>query len=134
MTLERMILLGGLLHLSLLIAAAQVPKILDFRGQLARVDVHLRRLIWVHGAFIVLTLAGFGVLSLAQAVALAGGSALARAFCGFVAVFWIARLGVQAFIFDESGLARTPLLKLGYHALTAVFVYLAAVYGWAALA
>ncbi len=73
---------------------------------------------WVHGAFIVLTIIGLGAISVASATELATGSFLARSVCGFIALFWGARLAVQFFYFDATPYLTTLSLKFGYHGLT----------------
>lgn len=114
----------GLVHFSILIASAMVPRVLDWKTHLAPLHPFLRRLFWVYGVFIVMTITGFGAISLGCAPELAAGSPLARAFCGFVAFFWLARLAVQFFVFDASEFLTTWWLKLGYHALTLGFIAL----------
>ena len=133
MTLAMLLLLGGVLHFGILLASALVPRVLDWRGELARVSPLTRHVVWTHGVFIVLTIVAFGLISVANAAALASGSALARWFCGFVAVFWLSRLAVQLLLFDARPYLTSPLLKLGYHGLTAVFTNLGGVYAYAAL-
>jgi hypothetical protein len=134
MLLPTLILLAGACHFGILIASALVPRVLDWRGELARLNPLSRHVVWTHGAFVVLTIVAFGAISLANPRELAAGSALARSFCGFVAVFWLARLAVQLFVFDARPFLTRTFLKLGYHALTAVFAFLGTVYAWAALA
>ena len=134
MRLEHLILFGGVCHFGILIASALVPRVLDWRKELTRLSPLSRHLVWTHGAFIVLVIIGFGTMSLLNARELAGGAALARMFCGFIAVFWLARLFIQFFVFDARPYLKRPLLKLGYHGLTVVFAYLGLVYGWAAVA
>jgi len=133
LTLTTLLRIGGALHFGILIASALVPQVLDWRKSLASLDKLLRQLIWVHGIFIVLVIIGFGVLSLLNAGALASGSLLARSVCGFISFFWLARLVIQCFVFDATPVIKSAWLKLGYHALTAVFTYMAVVYGLAAL-
>jgi hypothetical protein len=133
-TLALLIVLGGVCHFGILFASALVPRVLDWKAELARVSPLSRHVIWTHGAFIVLTIVAFGAISVANAPALAAGSALARWFCGFVGVFWLSRLVVQLFFFDARPYLTNALLKLGYHGLTVVFAYLGFVYGWAAVA
>ena len=133
MKLETLMLFGGVCHFGILFASALVPRVLDWRGELQKLSPLSRHLIWTHGAFIVLTIVGFGAVSVANARELAAGSGLARSFCGFVAAFWLARLAIQLFLFDPKPYLTRTVLKVGYHALTAVFVYLSAVFGWAAL-
>jgi hypothetical protein len=133
MNLPLLILIGGVLHFGILLASACVPQVLDWRRELAKLDPLSRQLVWVHGAFIVLVIVGFGVLSVALPEQLASGSLLARGVCGLVALFWIARLGVQFFVFDAKPYLRGMLLKVGYNGLTLVFFYHAVVYSIAAL-
>lgn len=133
MNLATLILIGGVLHFGLLLASASVPRVLDWGRELGKLDPLSRQLVWVHGAFIVLIIIGFGAVSVGLHNELAGGSLLARAVCAFIALFWAARLVVQFFVFDAKPYLRSALLKMGYNGLTVVFVYFAAVYGMAAV-
>ncbi|HEV2293011.1 MAG TPA: hypothetical protein VGR35_04095 [Tepidisphaeraceae bacterium] len=132
--LELLITIGGVLHLGILIASALVPGALEWKRELEKLRPLSRQLIWVHGAFIVLTIVGFGAISLIAPRELASGTTLARAFCAFVAIFWLCRLGVQLFVFDAAPFLTRRYLKIGYHALTIVFMTLVVIYGYAALA
>ncbi|MHC4955410.1 MAG: hypothetical protein ACYTGZ_16275 [Planctomycetota bacterium] len=128
-----LIFLAGALHFGVLIASALVPQVLDWRADLARVSTLTRRVVWVHGAYIVLVIVAIGSVSLLQADALASHSPLARSVCGFVALFWGGRLLLQYGVLDPTGHLRTRLLRAGYHGLTLVFAFFAFVFGWAAL-
>jgi hypothetical protein len=130
--LERLIVVGGVLHFGILLASALVPRVLDWRSSLGALDRLSRQLIWVHGAFIVLVIVGFGAISLVYPAELASGAPLARAMCLFIAVFWGLRLLVQFFIFDARPFLTNWVLRAGYHALTLVFAYHVCVYGWSA--
>ncbi|HEY2252323.1 MAG TPA: hypothetical protein VGH74_14720 [Planctomycetaceae bacterium] len=132
--LKTLLLIGGGLHFAILIASALVPRVLDWRNELRKLPQLLAQLIWVHGAFIVLTIIGFGALSAINSAELASGTMLARSVCGFIALFWGTRLGVQFFYFNANEYLTTWTLKIGYHGLTVVFAYLTAVYAWSALA
>lgn len=132
-TLQLLIVIAGVLHFGILIASSLVPQVLDWRGELRRVSPMTRHLVWTHGAFIVITIIGFGVIALTQAASLASGEALARALCGFIAIFWGARFLLQFVLFDPTPLLTKWWLKAGYHGLTLVFAFFAAVFGWAAL-
>src|SRR5690348_10462076 len=126
MNLATMILIGGVLHFGLLLASASVPRVLGWRRELGKLDPLAQQVVWVHGAFIVLIIIGFGAVSVGLPNELAGGSVLARALCAFIALFWAARLVVQFFVFDAKPYLRSALLKLGYNGLTVVFAYFAA--------
>jgi predicted DCC family thiol-disulfide oxidoreductase YuxK len=128
------ILLAGLLHFGILIASALVPQVLDWRSEMRKLAPLSRHLVWTHGAFIVLTILGFGAVSMIAASELAVGTLLARTMCGFIAIFWLARLCLQFVLFDARPYLRTTLLKLGYHALTVVFSILVLTYSVAAFA
>ena len=132
--LETLILIGGILHLGTLIGSAQVPRELNFRNELPRLAPLLRQWILVAGGYVVLDLIAFGLISLLCARELASGdSLLARAFCAFVAIFWLCRLLIGLFVFDAKPYLRNWFLAIGYHGLTLVFTYHVLVYGTAAL-
>jgi len=124
---------AGMLQLSILIASAQVPRVLDWRRNLAGLHPFLRKLFWVYGAFIVLVIIAFATLTFLHAGAMAAGEPVARSLCAFIAVFWAARLVVQLAVFDTRPFLTNWFYKLGYHALTVIFAALVFIYGWAAL-
>jgi hypothetical protein len=130
--LTTLLLVAGLLHFAILIASALVPRVLDWRANLAPLNSFLRRLFWVYGVFIVLMIIGLGTLTLLNARAMAAGEPVARSLSAFIAIFWLARLAVQWFVFDASPYLTTWFLKNGYHGLTLVFMYFTIVYAWAA--
>jgi hypothetical protein len=130
---KTMLLIGGLLHFVILIASAMTPRVLDWRGNLAGLDPFLRRLFWVYGFFIVLVIVSFGIVTLFHADELASNASLPRAVCAIIAIFWLARLIVQFFIFDARVFLTTTFLRVGYHGLTLLFSALVFIYGSAAL-
>jgi hypothetical protein len=132
-SIQELITLAGIGQFGILIASALVPQVLDWRAHLAPLPPLLRHLIWTHGAFIVLVIIGFATLSVACAAELASGTRLARAVCGFVALFWGARLVLQFGLFEPREYLTRWWLKAGYHALTVVFACVTSVFAWAAL-
>lgn len=133
MNLPELIFISGILHFGTLLASAAVPQVLDWKGELRKLDRLTRQLIWVHGLFIVLTIIGFGMLTILFPDELAAGTPLARGVCSFIALFWAARLLIQFFVFDAKPFLTTTFLKLGYHGLTLVFIYQVMVFSRAAL-
>ena len=133
MNLELLIFAGGFLHFGILLASAMVPKVLDWKGSLEKLDGLFRQLVWVHGAFIVLVIIGFGLLSVVLAGDLASGTPLARGMCLFISLFWAARLIVQFLVFDAKPYLKTVVLKVGYRGLTGMFSYNAVAYALAAV-
>jgi hypothetical protein len=130
---KSLLLAGGVLHFVILIASALAPRVLDWRANLAALHPFLRRLFWVYGSFIFLVIVSFGALTLFHASELASGASFPRAVCAIIAIFWLARLAVQFFVFDAKPFLATTFLRIGYHGLTLLFTALVFIYGSAAL-
>lgn len=133
-TLIWLLYLGAVTHFGVLIASALAPRALNWQHHLGDLPRLLRQMFWVYGLFIVLMIVGFGTLTVLHAPAMAAGDPVARSLCGFIAVFWGARLAVQLVVFDAEPFLTCPLYRYGYRALTLVFVYLTSVYGFVACA
>ena len=125
--------IAAALQLSILIASAQVPHIFDWRNNLAALPSFLRRLFWVYGAFIVLVIIAFAVLTFFHANEMVAGAPIARSLSAFIAIFWAARLLVQFAVFDPGPFLTSSYRIIGYHSLTIAFATLVFIYGWAAL-
>ena len=67
-----LIKIGGVLHLEILSAGITMTKVLEWKSERQKLGALTRHVIWVHGAFIFLVIAGFGMVSLLQSDALAG--------------------------------------------------------------
>lgn len=130
--LTRLLLAGGIGNLGVLAASAIVPFKLDWRKELAGLSRLHRQMYWVYGGYVVLSIVAFGLITLFNARELAAGGGLARGFCGYVAVFWGVRVCLQP-VFDVKAFLTAWWLRLGYHALTVLFLFLTAVYGFAAV-
>jgi hypothetical protein len=131
-TLAPLITLAGIGQLCVLIASALVPFRLNWTTELAGLSRLHRQMYWVYGGYVVLAIVAFGLISLFNARELAAGSGLARAVCGYIAVFWGVRLSLQG-VFDVKEHLTTWWLKAGYHTLTVLFVSFTLLYGYAAL-
>ena len=129
---KTLLYIAAVCQLGILIAGALVPRALNWRKNLASLHPFLRRLFWVYGSFIVLTIIAFSMLTFANAEAMAAGDPVARSLCLFIAVFWSARLFVQFAVFDARPFLTNWFYQTGYHALTVVFAALVAIYASAA--
>lgn len=125
--------IGAGLQLLILIASALVPRVLEWRQNLAGLNPFLRRLFWVYGVFIVLTIVAFATLTFLHAGAMAAGEPVARSLCAFIAIFWTGRLVVQFAVFDARPFLTNWFYKAGYRALTVIFTVLVLIYGWATI-
>jgi hypothetical protein len=125
--------LAGLAHLASLSAILVAPRFLHWESELARLPRLLRQMCDAYHYYTAATIAACGLASLFLANELAHApSALASSFCGYVALFWAARLMLQ-FTYDSRPHLKTKALRLAYHALTALFVAFVGFYGWAAV-
>ncbi|MEM1060961.1 MAG: hypothetical protein AAGJ97_01400 [Planctomycetota bacterium] len=124
--------LGGCAHFSILTASALVPFRLDWKRELGCLKPLHRQMYWTYGGYTVMAIVAFGVLSVTNAGELAAGSLLSRMLCGYVAIFWGVRLGLQP-VFDVKEHLTAWWLRAGYHTLTVVFVGLTVLYGYAAV-
>jgi hypothetical protein len=131
--LDILLIVAGLLHLGLVGVGFSAAKVLNWRKELRGLATLSRQLIWVHGGFIVATIIAFGLASIFLPSHLTEGTALSRFVCGFIGLFWLARLVIALFFFDASEQTKSLFLKLGYHGLTVVFGFFVAVYGFAAV-
>jgi hypothetical protein len=130
--LANLIFVGGIAHFGILIASAMVPVHLNWREEFQKLSPLHRQMYWVYGGYVVLSIIALGAISALNASDLAAGSLLARSFCLYAAAFWGIRLSLQAFL-DVKPHLTAWWLQLGYHALTAVFLSLTLLFGYAAL-
>jgi hypothetical protein len=131
--LRMMLILGGLAHFALLPISLAVPRVLNWKEELACLRPFLRRLVWTYGAFIVLANLGFGVVTLVGVDDIVNGTRAGIAFAAFVAIYWTVRLGVQYAYFDWSDFPQGAVHKGARYLLDLLFLYLVVVYGYAAV-
>ena len=131
--LELSLYLAALTHFGILTASAMAPRALDWKNHLRELPRMIRQLFWVYGVFIVFMIISFGVLTLMHVDAILKGDTVARSLCVLIAVFWGLRLVVQLVVFDAKPFLTNAWRRLGYHTLTAAFLFLTAVYTTAAL-
>jgi hypothetical protein len=128
-----LIQIAGLLHIGLIAAGIAMPRVVGLPSHLAGLPEFIRRLVWVYYTFIGFCLLGFGAGSFFLAEPLASGAPLARAVCGFLCIFWTIRLAAALFVLDVRIYLTRPILRLGYHATSAVFALLPIIYGFSAI-
>ena len=119
---------AGLLHLSFLAAGAMMPRATGIPEALRTLPPFPRRMFWMYYTFIGTCLAGFGAGSFLLAPELASGTALARAVCGFLALFWTVRLLFGTFVLDLKPFLTSRPKRIGYRLLNTAFSLLPPVY------
>lgn len=129
---KTLIILAGIGQIALALASTVIPRFLDWKSETARLETLTRRVFWTYAGYILATNLAFGLLSLIAPDALLDGSRLASCVCGFIALYWGARLVIQFTVFRR-------LAPPGRHfrvaeiLLVLLFVYLTFVYGAVAL-
>ena len=130
--LAQLIVAAGIAQLGILIASSLVPFRLNWKEELKSLSRLHRQMYWTYGGYVVMSIVAFGLLCIANATELAAGGGLARGFCGYVAIFWGIRLGLQP-VFDVKEHLTAWWLKAGYHSLTLLFASFTVLFGYAAL-
>lgn len=120
--------LAGIGHFCVLGASFQVPKRLDWKNELSRLRPLNRKLMWTYGAFTVLTIVAFGLLTLGLHDEMLRGDRAALGLAAFIGVYWSARIGVDALYFEHADWPQGREFVVGHALLTALFIALAAVY------
>jgi hypothetical protein len=130
--LPTLIWLAGIGQAGILVASSLVPFRLDWKKELGSLSTLHRQMYWIYGGYVVLSIIAFAAICLMHYQELAAGSGLARAFCGYVAIFWGIRLALQA-VLDAKPFLTTWWLRGGYHLLTLLFASFTALFGYVAL-
>ncbi|TMD21137.1 MAG: hypothetical protein E6I99_12780 [Chloroflexi bacterium] len=120
--------LAGLGHFCLLGASFQVPGRLNWKQDLAKLQPFNRKLMWTYGAFTVLTIVAFGVLTLTLHDEFLHGDPAAMGLAAFIAVYWIARIVVDALYFKHADWPAGRSFVAGHLMLTGLFIALASTY------
>ena len=133
MNAELILKLAALPHLGLIAAGLLMPRATGLWADAKKLSPFARGLFRTYYAFIGLCLVGFGAGSWFLARELANGTPLARAACGFLAVFWLIRLVAALWVLDVRPYLTNAWWRTGYCTTNLVFSALPFVYAWVAL-
>lgn len=125
---ELALTLAGVGHFCILLASFQVPSRLKWKEELARLSPLNRKLMWVYGAFTVLTIVAFGTLTLSLREEMLAGEKAATALAAFIAIYWFARIGVELFCFEPSDWPPGKWIAAGRLLLLGLFTAIASTY------
>jgi hypothetical protein len=125
--------LVGAGHFLILFASFQVPARLGWKDNLKCLTPFNRKFVWVQSSFTVLTIIAFGTLTLVLHRELLRGDRAAMGLAVFIAVYWTARILVDAFYFSHEDWPKGAMFVVGHILLTALFCFLAGSY-WALIA
>jgi hypothetical protein len=127
-----LLVVAGLGQAALALGSLALPRVLRWREDTAKLRPLTRQVFWTYAAYVWVTNVCFGVASVLAPDRLLDGSPLARMVTGYIAAYWGARVLVQFFYFDRSGAPPGTFYRLAEVALVALFIFLTAVYGYAA--
>jgi hypothetical protein len=121
------IFLAGLTQIAIAASSLAIPGVLHWREETARLLRLTRQVFWVYAGYIFSTNLAFGLLATLAPATLIDRSPLAAAVAGFIAVYWLARVGVQFAVYDRSAASR-PLFVVAEILYVLAFLYLGIVY------
>jgi hypothetical protein len=125
------IVAAGAAQITIGLASLAIPKILRWGDELSRVGALTRQVFWVYAGYILMSNVAFGAVSILASAELLDGSILAAGVTGFIALWWIARLGIQFFYFDKSQMPSGFRYTVMCAGLVAAIVFLSLTYGTA---
>ena len=120
--------LAGAGHFCILAASVQVPFRLDWKRDLAKLTPFNRKLMWIYGAFTIMTIVAFGLLTLTLHSELMRGDRAALGLATFIGLYWTARVLVDGCYFRHEDWPGGWRFVLGHALLTSLFVELAGTY------
>jgi hypothetical protein len=92
---------AGAVHVGIVLANVPLLGRLRVGERLAGVPRFLRQIVYVHWVYILIVVGLFAALCFGFTSELAGASRLGRFMSGFIAGFWLLRIGLQVFYYDE---------------------------------
>ena len=125
--------LAGMAILVLALAHVAMPRALNWRQQMASVDLMSRQIHYAHYVFLVVTLMGIGFLALLRAPLLIRDGDLGQSLTGGIAAFFLLRLLFELFFFDSSLWRGDRLRTVGHVAFIALWTTLTATFALATL-
>ena len=125
--------LAGCGHFLVLAASFQVPHRLGWHKELQLLRPLNRKLLWVYGGFIVGMITSFGALILKLRPLMLAGETGALYLLGLIAVFWSARLVVDAIVFEHDDWPQGPEFIVGHTMLTSLFIFITGICWWVVL-
>lgn len=120
--------LAGVAQIALVFGSLAVPKILNWRQELSKVQPLIKQMFWTYAAYILVINLCFGLVSVFAYRELTNGSKLAMMLNGFIAVYWISRVLIQFLYFDRKNFPTGQWNKLGEVILVTLFIFLSVVY------
>jgi hypothetical protein len=133
MLMKALLILAGFGQLVLAAGSLALPRILRWGDDTAKLRPLTRQVFWTYASYIWVTNICFGVVSAFAPDWLLDRSPLARVVTAYITVYWGARVLVQFSYYDRSEAPPGTFYRLAEVALVGLFIFLTAVYGYAAV-
>jgi len=133
MLMKALLILAGFGQLVLAAGSLALPRILRWSDDTAKLRPLTRQVFWTYASYIWVTNICFGVVSAFAPDWLLDRSPLARVVTAYITVYWGARVLVQFSYYDRSEAPPGTFYRLAEVALVGLFIFLTAVYGYAAV-
>ncbi len=131
LNIQTFICLAGLAQIGLVAGSLAIPRILNWRLELAKTQPLIKQMFWTYAAYILVINLCFGLLSAFDYRELTNGSHMAMLVTGFIAAYWISRVLIQFLYFDRTNFPTGRMHKWGEAVLVTLFIFLSLVYSWA---
>ena len=120
--------LAGAGHFLLPVAGWQLPSRLNWKADLTKVHPFTRKLLWVYLCFITFVILSFGTLTLIFRQEFLHGAPLAVALSVFIGFFWLSRVLVDFFYFENKDWPTGRRFIVAHVLLISLDIFLAATY------
>ena len=127
--LQVLIVLAGVAQFAIAAASLGAPAVLEWRSELAQLRPLNRQIFSVYGGYILGTNLLLASLCAFAPAWLTDGSPLAAAVCGYVLLYWGARLVIQFVYYDRASAPQGALYDAAHWLFSLAFLYLTVVFG-----
>ncbi|MGK0302190.1 MAG: hypothetical protein ACI89X_003072 [Planctomycetota bacterium] len=128
-----MVFYAGATQLGIALSSLFLPRILDWRGQTAKLDPLTKHVFWTYACYIFGTNLFFAGISMLAPHLLTDGTTLARTISGFITTYWGARVLIQIFAY-RAAKPKGWFFVLADWGFLLAFMFLTFAYGMVTLA
>lgn len=125
---QNLVFWSGIGHFALCLGSTAIPRMLNWKKELAVVNPLIRQMFWTYAVYILVINFSFGIVSVFGTGELLNHSFLAKSLTLFIGLYWLGRILIQFFYFDRSAAPKGTIYTLGEIMLVSLFATFALVY------
>lgn len=122
-----LLIIGGLLQGTVLLASIQVPKKLNWKIDLEKLNPFNKKVFWTYGGYIFVIIIFMAVTSVVLGIEGIYGIS-SKLWIVFILLFWLARVLVDMFYYTHEDWPKGPEFVIGHICLTTLFITLVIFY------